>query len=209
MGKSVEVLGNVNGDVGSRSMLELFKRKLFKIIFWLFLLVAFPFTVLLLIGSQRFVYQAEISISAPVEAIFPFLHQPSKIPLWQNGVQELKPIENDFNRPDHRAHLILALDENDGKNGNNHSIPIVIKDIFPSTRLITDSETSIFKSQTIWELKKLDDHSVVRQEVVCFYSGVGRFLAPFMTSEAERQLQEDLWKLREVVEQQQGDSWSP
>ena len=85
----------------------------------------------------------------------------------------------------------------------------MIKDIYPSTHLITDSETSIFKSQTTWELVTLEDHSVVRQEVVCFYSGVGRFLAPFMTSEAERQLQEDLWKLREVVEQQQGDSWSP
>ena len=183
-------------------MLELFKRKLFKIIFWLFLLIAFPFSVLMVIGSQRFVYRAEVSISAPAEVIFPFLHQPSKVPLWQNGVLELKPIENDFNRPDQRAQLILAGD------GKDHSIPIVIKDISPSSYLITNSETSFFKSQTSWDLKTFTDHAVVRQEVACFYSGVGRFLAPFMTSEAERQLQEDLWKLREVVEQQR-DSWFP
>mgnify|MGYP001977552756 CR=1 FL=1 len=194
---------NLNGVAGRYPMLELIKRKLFKIIFWMFVLIAVPFSILMLVGSQRFEYQAEVKLEATAEAIFPYLHDPDKVTLWQNGVLELKTDGNNFNRPGDTA--TLRLQGTSGKN-SNHAFGMVIKDIFPSTHLITESEADIFKSQSTWELKTFADHSIVRHKVACFYSGVGRFLAPFMTDEAERQMREDLWKLKEVVEAEQGDS---
>ena len=74
MGKSVGVLGNVNGDVGSRPCWS-YSRKLFESSSGCFYLLRFPSTVLLLIGSQRFVYRggdfnlgtsrSDLPISAP------------------------------------------------------------------------------------------------------------------------------------------------
>ena len=175
-------------------MLDLFKRKLFKIIFWLFVLIALPFTVLMLIGSQRYVYRAEVRINSTADVIFPYLHTPDEVIRWQDGVSSLSPRENNFNRPGHTGSLIL--------NGadTEHSLTITIDTISPSTHLITSTESGIFKSQTTWELKTYEDYSIVHQEVVCFYGGVGRFMAPFLTSKAERQLQADLERLKKTVE---------
>ena len=77
--------------------------------------------------------------------------------------------------------------------------PLRLKTFHP-VPLRTSSESEVFKTQTTWDLKAVDDHSIVRQEVVCFYSGIGRFMAPFLTDDAENQLQADLNQLRETVE---------
>jgi len=175
-------------------MLDLFKRKLFKIIFWLFVLIALPLTVLMFIGSQRYVYRAEVKIKSTAEVIFPYLHMPDEVIRWQDGVKSLSPRDNNFDRPGHTASLILNSSDTE------HTLTITIDDIFPSTHLTTSTESDIFKSQTTWELKTLGDHSVVRQQVVCFYGGAGRFIAPFLTSKAEQQLQTDLEQLRKTVE---------
>ena len=67
-------------------MLDLFKRKLFKIIFWLFVVIALPLTVLMFIGSQRYVYRAEVKIKSTAEVIFPYLYVPDQVIRWQDGV---------------------------------------------------------------------------------------------------------------------------
>ena len=180
------------------SMLDLFKRKLFKIIFWLFVVIALPLTVLMFIGSQRYVYRAEVKIQSTAEVIFPYLYVPDQVIRWQDGVKSLSHPDNSFDRPGDTALLTLNSDDVE------HSLRLKIDKILPSTHLITSTESDIFKSQTTWELKALKDHSIVQQQVVCFYGGVGRFLAPFLTSEAEQQLQSDLERLRKTVEAEHG-----
>ncbi|MEC9096167.1 MAG: hypothetical protein VX776_06005 [Planctomycetota bacterium] len=175
-------------------MLEFFKRKLFKIIFWLFVLIALPFTILIFVGSQRYVYRADVRINSTADNIFPYLYTSEKVAVWQTSLKSLSLRDNEFNQPGHTATLILDGGEKD------HRIPITIENISPSTHLRTSSESEVFKTQTTWELKAFSDHSIVRQEVVCFYSGVGRLMAPFLTEEAENKLQADLNQLRETVE---------
>ncbi|MAP73231.1 MAG: hypothetical protein CMJ55_03090 [Planctomycetaceae bacterium] len=175
-------------------MLELIKRKLFKIIFWLFVFFALPFTVLMFVGSQRYVYRAEVKINSTADNIFPYLYTSEKFSVWQSSLKSISLRDNKFNQPGHTATLILDGGEKD------HRIPITIEDISPNTRLRTSSESKVFKTQTTWDLKAVGDHSIVRQEVICFYSGVGRLMAPFLTDDAENQLQADLNQLRETVE---------
>ena len=175
-------------------MLELIKRKLFKIIFWLFVLIALPVTILMFVGSQRYIYRAEVKINSTADNIFPYLYTPEKVSVWQSSLKSLSIRDNEFNQPGDTATMILDGGEKD------HRIPITIEDISPSTHLRTSSESEVFKTQTTWDLKAVDDHSIVRQEVVCFYSGIGRFMAPFLTDDAENQLQADLNQLRETVE---------
>jgi len=122
------------------------------------------------------------------------LYTPEKVSVWQSSLKSLSLRDNEFNQPGDTATLILDGGEKD------HRIPITIEDISPSTHLRTSSESEVFKTQTTWDLKAVDDHSIVRQEVVCFYSGIGRFMAPFLTDDAENQLQADLNQLRETVE---------
>ncbi len=175
-------------------MLDLFKRKLFKIIFWMFVLFALPFSVLMLVGSQRYIYRAEIRIDAAIEVIFPYLHEPERVIQWQASVKSITPMDPEFNLPGHTALMVLQSE------GSEHTVPITIEDIFPSTQLITSSETNVFKTQTTWELKPHGNQTIIRQEVVCFYSGIGRLMAPFLSDEAERQLREDLEILKATVE---------
>ena len=175
-------------------MLELIKRKLFKIIFWLFVLIALPFSVLMFVGSQRYVYHAEVKINSTADNIFPYLYASEKVTMWQTSLKSVSLRDNEFNQPGHTATLILDGGEKD------HRIPITIEAILPSTHLRTSSESKVFKTQTTWDLKAVGDHSIVRQEVICFYSGVGRLMAPFLTDDAENQLQADLNQLRETVE---------
>ncbi len=175
-------------------MLELIKRKLFKIIFWLFVLIALPFSILMFVGSQRYVYHAEVKINSTADKIFPYLYASEKVTVWQTSLKSVSLRDNEFNQPGHTATLILDGGEKD------HRIPITIEAILPSTHLRTSSESQVFKTQTTWDLKSVGDHSIVRQEVICFYSGVGRLMAPFLTDDAENQLQADLNQLRETVE---------
>ena len=175
-------------------MLKLIKRKLFKIIFWLFVLIALPFSVLMFVGSQRYVYHAEVKINSTADNIFPYLYASEKVTVWQTSLKSVSLRDNKFNQPGHTATLILDGGEKD------HRIPITIEAILPSTHLRTSSESKVFKTQTTWDLKVVGDHSIVRQEVICFYSGVGRLMAPFLTDDAENQLQADLNQLRETVE---------
>ena len=180
-------------------MLDLFKRKLFKIIFCLFVFIALPFTILMLFGSQRYVYRAEVKINATAEIIFPYLYTPEKFSVWQKGVKSLTPDRIDFDQPGDSATIILSNDE------ENNTLPITIVEIAPSTHLITASDSPVFKTQTIWKLERFRDHSVLHQEAICFYSGVGRFMAPFLTTKAEQQLQKDLFMLRDTVERAHGN----
>ena len=177
-------------------MLDLFKRKLFKIIFWSFVFIALPFTILMFIGSQRYVYHATVKINSPAEIIFPYLHTPDKVVVWQNGVKSLSLGNNQFNRSGDTATLVLDGQEKE------HRITITIDKIVPDRYLITSSATEVFKAQTIWDLETFADHCIVNQEVIYFYGGVGRLIAPFLTGEAERQLQDDLSRLRQIIEKE-------
>ena len=144
--------------------------------------------------KRQYIYRAEVKINSTADNIFPYLYTPEKVSVWQSSLKSLSLRDNEFNQPGDTATLILDGGEKD------HRIPITIEDISPSTHLRTSSESEVFKTQTTWDLKAVDDHSIVRQEVVCFYSGIGRFMAPFLTDDAENQLQADLNQLRETVE---------
>ena len=135
-----------------------------------------------------------MKINSTADNIFPYLYTPEKVSVWQSSLKSLSLRDNEFNQPGDTATLILDGGEKD------HRIPITIEDISPSTHLRTSSESEVFKTQTTWDLKAVDDHSIVRQEGVCFYRGIGRFMAPFLTDDAENQLQADLNQLRETVE---------
>ena len=142
-------------------MLELFKRKLFKIIFWLFVLIALPFTILIFVGSQRYVYRADVRINSTAENIFPYLYTSEKVAVWQTSLKSLSLRDNEFNQPGHTATLILDGGEKD------HRIPITIENISPSTHLRTSSESEVFKTQTTWDVCTSNFPEELRRDLHC------------------------------------------
>ncbi len=175
-----------------------------KIVLWILLIAAIATSALWIMGGKRNEYSSALVIDADPPTVFSFLVEPEKLKGWVKGLSRVEQIE-----PNEEINGILVV--------NTQSRTVVVDGkatLFEDevlrfgedTNLTVKSTNSKIALTSIFKLEPQDNRTLLTYRVKTLNRGIGRLLAPLSKDETQSRIDEELRRLKELVESDSSES---
>ena len=178
-----------------------------KILLWILIIAIIVTSALWIMGGKREEYSSALLINADPETVFSYLVEPEKLKNWVEGLSSVERIE-----PNELVNGMLVVDTSprtvviDGK-------PTQFEDEVlrygENTNLTVKSTSSKVALTSIFKLEPRDDRTYLTYRVKTLNRGFGRLLAPLSRDATQARIDEELRRLKELVESKTNWATSP
>jgi uncharacterized protein YndB with AHSA1/START domain len=163
-----------------------------------FLLIALFFAVLYVASggaNGKGYHEASIAINKPAAVIFPWLTEPEKLKAWIFGLTESKPLTEGGLRVGARFEEIMVI-------GEEQTVTVSeVTELDPGKLMVVKITSQGFDGDIRYVLEEAGASTTLRYTGNFQYKAfMLRLLEPLVTPSAQRKLEEDLIKLKSVVE---------
>jgi uncharacterized protein YndB with AHSA1/START domain len=153
--------------------------------------------VLWMIGGQTVVNTCEVTIAAPPKTVFRYLTDPENVMKWMDSVMSIEPLTEGGHGIGARARITVQ----------EGSRSLVMYDEVlqsePGRLLEVRSVSNTLQVNNSYELEARGQETVLRQTMKTDYKSWARIFAPLLSGQAERQLQADFQRLKDLIEVEQ------
>ena len=165
------------------------------------LVVAIVGAALWILGGKQAEYSTALSIDAPPEAIFPFLTQPEHLKNWTTGLNEVSEflptpkVDGIASGPIQKTARVVTTPDGSQVRYEDRVIR------FEKNQSISVQSSNAQQVLTyIYQLEPRDGQTFLSYRLKTSNSGTGRFLAPLSKSDFQDRLDNDIRKLKTLVE---------
>lgn len=155
-----------------------------------------------ILGGKKTDFSTSISIAAHPSQIFPYLTQPEQLKQWMTGleqVDEILPIPKGEYAPVADTHRTLV-----DPSGRLSQFRDTVIRFTPDELISVQSTNSLIVLTSIFQLEiKAPRQTSITYQVKSMPVGLGRLLAPLRTSDLQKQIVDDVRRLKELVEREQ------
>lgn len=172
---------------------------------WLLRLVAFiaafvflGVIVLLLAGgaSGKGRHAAAVELAAPAPAVFAHLVQPELLPKWVGGLQKSEPVTGGAPSVGSKSKELI------GEGDDTYEVEATITQLQQDKLLGLEIRHAAFRTRGTWVVKaRGEDRAVLIHEATTeYHHPVARLLSPVLVRLNQQKLEEDLLRLKALVE---------
>jgi uncharacterized protein YndB with AHSA1/START domain len=150
---------------------------------------------LYVIGGRTAVYRADIEIDASPETVFGYLTETDLILQWMDGITKIEPLSEGEHRVGAKAEVTIE---------DANGIKLVMQDEVlksePGQLLQVSLRSSGFAAVSTYDLHSHGQTTHLSHELQANYGGLGRLFAPFFAGSATGKMNDDLSRLKELIE---------
>ena len=165
---------------------------------WTLIIATVVAIALWLVGGKKLEHSAAIEIDGSPDVIFTYLTEPEKHKSWVTGLAHVEPLESnmDENGASKRIRTTRVI-ATDGRESRFEDEVIRFQ---PNERLSVRSTNLDQIVTTIYQLEPKGTKTQFTYRVIKYYRGVKRILAPLNTDTTQSQIDQDVRKLKQLVE---------
>ncbi|MGI9519119.1 MAG: SRPBCC family protein [Pirellulaceae bacterium] len=149
---------------------------------------------LFLVGGKQFPVIAETRIDASPDQVFWRLIDPDEVKKWVAGLEQIEPLTEGGHRVGARAKLTMA------QGNSRFELEDEVLQSVPNQSLVVRMSGNMVQSISAVQLTSDRDATVVRQIGYFTPRGFFRLTAPFAHHEVQQKMQDDLTRLKSLVE---------
>jgi len=133
-------------------------------------------------------------IHAPREEVFKHLSEPDSIKQWIEGVVQITPLDDLGNTPGARSRVICEVD------GGKFEMDDELLVYDQPSRLSVKLTSPMFTIVNTFQLTEDAGVTTVEQTMDAEYHGLARTMAPFIGGATQKQLDDDMLRLKALAE---------
>lgn len=160
-----------------------------------------------IIGGKRTEHSTALPINASPETVFAYLVEPEKLKDWVEGLSSVEKIE-----PNEVIKGMLLVDTTSRTMDYGGTSTVFEDEVlrFGENKNLTLRSTSSRVSLTwIFNLESKGDDSLLTYRVKVAHHGLGRFLAPLKKESMQERIDEEIRRLKELIEAAPAEAATP
>lgn len=170
-----------------------------RIIMWILLIAAVGAGALWILGGKQAEYSTGLGIAAPPDSIFPFLTEPERLKSWHSGLTEVAPMVSSDNRePQTPPKLTSRVITDENGKQVRYQDEVIRFERNVSLSVQSSNPKSVITS--IFQLEPREGETFIVYRVKSTYRGLGRFLAPLAGDSTQSRIENDIRKLKSLIE---------
>ena len=169
-----------------------------KLVLWILIITVVVGTGLWLAGGKKREHSAAIEIEASPQVIFAFLTEPDKHKSWITGLDHVETLES--NTDENGVHKRITTTRVMNINGKESRFDDEVIRFRPNEMLTVQSSNIDEVVTSIYQLEPRDSQTYFTYRIVKLNRGIKRLLAPLESDKTQAQINEDILKLKQLVE---------
>ena len=146
-------------------------------------------------GGGTYEYTQSTTINMPAKQVFENITDPTLQKGWMSGVKEITPLTEGETRVGSKSKIVID------QNGTTMELTDEVIELKKNRLLVVQLSGQPFTMTNRFELTPVQKQTTLKQTLQCKFNGSARFAAPFMGEAIKAKMNEDLTRLRTVLEQ--------
>jgi len=178
-----------------------------KILLWIFIITAIVAGGLWIMGGKRTECTTALLINADPETVFSYLVEPDKLKDWVEGLSTVEKIEP--NPITNGVLMVTTTSRTVVVNGKATLFQDEVLRFGQDTNLTIKSTNSKVSLTSIFGLEPRDDGTFLTYRVKTLNRGLGRLMAPLKKDTTQARIDEEIRRLKDLVESNTAWASSP